>query len=167
MITFIVVGAVGLVVLLASIVVGDLLDLFDVGDGLVSGVALGAALSIFGLAGLVTTQAGLDTVWTYVVAVLVAAAALVLVQVFVRRVTRRESGGHWSPVGFVGTTTEATTPGGGEVRLDDVRELERRLAFSDAPIARGVRVRVVAEAGPRVQVEPVGVEAGDAPGDPA
>ncbi|WAC52128.1 NfeD family protein [Frigoribacterium sp. SL97] len=61
--------------------------------------------------------------------------------------------GHWSPVGFVGVTTEATGPAGGEVRLDDVRELERRLATSDARIERGVRVRVVAENGPRVQVE--------------
>jgi len=160
MITFIVVGAVGLVLLLLSIVVGDLLDAVDVGDGLVSGVAVGSALSIFGLAGVVTQQAGLAPALTWVVAAVMAAVALVVVQAAVRHVTRRDSGGHWSPVGFVGTTTETTTPTGGEVRLDDARELERRLAVSPGRIERGVRVRVVAESGPRVEVVPLD-------GDPA
>jgi membrane-bound ClpP family serine protease len=152
MVTFIVVGSVGLVVLLLSIVVGDLLDVFDIGDGLVSGVAVGAALAIFGLAGVVTLQNGLPSGWTYVIAAAMALVALVVIQMLVRRVTRRETGGHWSPVGFVGTATETITPTGGEVRLDDVRELERRLAVSSDRIERGSRVRVVAEAGPRVEV---------------
>lgn len=152
MVTFIVVGSVGLVVLLLSIVVGDLLDVFDIGDGLVSGVAVGAALAIFGLAGVVTLQSGLPAGWTYVIAVGMALVALVAIQLLVRRVTRRETGGHWSPVGFVGTATETTTATGGEVRLDDTRELERRLAFSVERIERGQRIRVVAETGPRVQV---------------
>lgn len=152
MVTFIVVGSVGLVVLLLSIVVGDLLDVFDIGDGLVSGVAVGAALAIFGLAGVVTLQSGLPSGWTYVIAVGMALVALVAIQLLVRRVTRRETGGHWSPVGFVGTATETTTATGGEVRLDDTRELERRLAFSVERIERGQRIRVVAETGPRVQV---------------
>lgn len=166
MITFIVVGAIGLLLLLVSIVVGDLLDVFDVGDGLVSGVALGAALAIFGLAGVVTSQTDLAAGWTYAVAVGMALVALVLIQLVVRRVTRRESGGHWSPVGFVGVTTEATGPAGGEVRLDDVRELERRLATSDARIERGVRIRVVAENGPRVQVEALDADAASTSRDP-
>ncbi|GAA0964274.1 hypothetical protein [Frigoribacterium faeni] len=152
MVTFIVVGSVGLVVLLLSIVVGDLLDVFDIGDGLVSGVAVGAALAIFGLAGVVTLQSGRPAGWTYAIAVGMALVALVAIQLLVRRVTRRETGGHWSPVGFVGTATETTTATGGEVRLDDTRELERRLAFSVERIERGQRIRVVAETGPRVQV---------------
>ncbi|WP_423921211.1 hypothetical protein ACPEEZ_00315 [Frigoribacterium sp. 2-23] len=155
MITFFVVGGIGLVLLLVSLVVGDLLDMIDIGDGLVSGVAFGAALAIFGLAGVVTSQAGLPTWATYVVAIGIALVALVLIQLFVRRVTRNESGGYYSPVGLVGTATEATTPTGGEVRLDDVRELERRLAFSSRRIERGARVRVVADAGTRVEVEPL------------
>ena len=131
MITFIVVGAIGLLLLLVSIVVGDLLDVFDVGDGLVSGVALGAALAIFGLAGVVTSQTDLAPGWTYAVAVGMALAALVLIQLVVRRVTRRESGP------FLATSAER--------------------------IERGVRVRVVAENGPRVEVAPLG---DPAPGEP-
>ena len=48
----------------------------------------------------------------------------------------------------------------------DVRELERRLATSDARIERGVRVRVVAENGPRVQVEALDADDASASRDP-
>lgn len=162
---FLVVGCVGLLLLIASIVVGDLLDLVGLGDGLVSGVALGAALSVLGLAGIVTTQADLPPWATWLVAVLLAAVVLFLVQLLVRRLTRRESGGHWSPVGLVGVVTSDTTPTGGEVALEGERELERRLAVSSERLPRGTRVRVVAEREFRVEVERDGGGPGDG-GDP-
>ena len=40
----------------------------------------------------------------------------------------------------------------GEVSLDGPGEIERRLAYSDAPIAEGARIRVVEHAGTRVKV---------------
>jgi membrane-bound ClpP family serine protease len=41
---------------------------------------------------------------------------------------------------------------GGEVSLDGPGEIERRLAWSDAPIAEGARIRVIEHAGTRVKV---------------
>lgn len=155
MLLFVIVGSVGLILLLVSILIGDLLDLVGVGDGLVSGVALGAALSIFGVAGVVTSANDLPTVLTYVLALAFALLALVLIELFVRRVAQQESGGHYSPVGLNGVTTVSTTSAGGEVRLDDIRELERRRAVSDVPLTAGTRIRVVAEDGFRVRVAPL------------
>jgi membrane protein implicated in regulation of membrane protease activity len=120
-IVFVIVGAVGLLLLLSSIVLGDLLDAIGGGDGLVSGVAL---------------------------------VALVVVQLTVRFVAKQESGGSYSPVGMVGVVTSPTSPTGGEVRLEHIRELERRLAMSAEPLAVGTRIRVVSEDGFRVHVEP-------------
>jgi membrane-bound ClpP family serine protease len=155
MLPFLIVGAIGLLLLLSSIVIGDLLDLVGIGDGLVSGVAVGAALSIFGVAGILTVSNDLPTVWTYVIAVALAIVALIAIQLFVRHIAQQESGGHYSPVGLVGITTVGTGPAGGEVRLDDLRELERRPAVSDATIAAQTRIRVVEEDGYRVRVEPI------------
>jgi membrane protein implicated in regulation of membrane protease activity len=150
---FVIVGAVGLLLLLSSILLGDLLDAIGGGDGLVSGVALGAALAIYGVGGVLADQVGIGSV-------ALALVALVVVQLAVRFVAKQESGGSYSPVGMVGVVTSPTSPTGGEVRLEHVRELERRLAVSDAPLSIGTRIRVVSEDGFRVRVEPQ-------PGDPA
>jgi membrane-bound ClpP family serine protease len=155
MLPFLIVGAIGLLLLLTSIVIGDLLDLVGAGDGLVSGIAVGAALSIFGVAGVITVSNDLPTVLTYVIAVALAVVALVAIQLFVSHIARQESGGHYSPVGLVGFTTVNTGPAGGEVRLDDVRELERRPAISETSLAAQTRIRVVEEDGYRVRVEPI------------
>ena len=40
----------------------------------------------------------------------------------------------------------------GEVSLDGPHEIERRLAYSDEPLAEGVRIRVVEHSGTRVKV---------------
>jgi membrane-bound ClpP family serine protease len=155
MLPFLIVGAIGLLLLLSSIIIGDLLDLIGAGDGLVSGIAIGAALSIFGVAGIITVSNDLPTALTYVIAVALALVALVAIQLFVSHIAKQESGGHYSPVGLVGFTTVNTGPAGGEVRLDDVRELERRPAISDSPLAAQTRIRVVEEDGYRVRVEQI------------
>ncbi|BDZ52629.1 hypothetical protein GCM10025867_48700 (plasmid) [Frondihabitans sucicola] len=155
MLPFIIVGGVGLGLLLVSIIIGDILDIFDIGEGLVSGVALGTAMSIFGLAGVITDANGLPQWATWVIAIAGAALTVVIVQAFVRSVTKRESGGYHSPVGFTGRAMSPIEPTFGEVTLDDVRELARRQAYSDTPIPRGARIRVVSESGHRVLVEPI------------
>ena len=154
MIVFVIVGAVGLLLLLSSILLGDLLDAIGGGDGLVSGVALGAALAIYGVGGVLADQAGIGSGGAIAIAVALALVALVVVQLAVRFVAKQESGGGYSPVGMVGVVTSPTSPTGGEVRLEHSRELERRLAQSDAPLAVGTRIRVVSEDGFRVRVEP-------------
>ena len=48
MLPFLIVGGVGLAVLLISLIVGDIFDHFDIGDGAISGTALGIAAVVFG-----------------------------------------------------------------------------------------------------------------------
>jgi membrane protein implicated in regulation of membrane protease activity len=149
---FLIVGGVGLVLLVTSLVLGDVLDQFEIGDGMISGTALGVGLTVFGAAGALTVSAGLDLVWAYVLAAVLAVAAYLASVAFVRSLARSSDGVPSSAVGLTGVATASITASGGEVRLDGPGELERRLAWADAPIAEGARVTVVEHAGARVKV---------------
>lgn len=153
MITFVVIGGIGLLVLLVSLVVDDLLDL---GDGAVSGTSLGAGAVAFGALGSIVTANGLPTIWAYVSAVAFGLATLLGVQVVIRRLKESEDGQPRVLTGVAGTVTATVTTSGGEVSLDDPRELERRLAWADEEIAVGSRVTVMEQSGSRVKVAPAG-----------
>ncbi len=152
LIPFLIVGGLGLVLLVISLVIGDVLDHFEIGDGLISGTALGVGLTVFGAAGALTVSAGLDLVWAYVLAAVLAIVAYVASVVFVRSLARSSDGVPTSAIGLTGVATSTISAAGGEVSLDGPGELERRLAYADAPIAEGSRVRVVEHAGSRVKV---------------
>lgn len=149
---FLIVGGVGLVLLLVSLVLGDILDHFEVGDGAISSTALSVGLVVFGAAGAITVSAGLDLIWAYVLAALLAVVAYVLSVLAIRNLTRSSDGVPQSAVGLTGVARSDVSPSGGEVSLDGPGEIERRLAYSDAPIAEGARIRVIEHAGTRVKV---------------
>lgn len=149
---FIVIGGIGLIVLVISLLVGDIFDHFEIGDGAISGTALGVAAVVFGASGVLTTTAGLDLLWAYVLAVVLALLAYLLAVYFVRRLTKSSDGVPVSAIGLTGVTRSTVSPSGGEVSLDGPHEVERRLAFADDTIAEGVRIRVVEHAGTRVKV---------------
>lgn len=152
MLPFLIVGGVGLAVLLISLIVGDIFDHFEIGDGAISGTALGVAAVVFGASGVLTSTAGLDQVWAYVLAAVLAVAAYLLALLFVKRLTKSSDGVPVSAVGQTGVTRSPITVAGGEVSLDGPHEIERRLAFSEEPIPEGVRIRVVEHSGTRVKV---------------
>jgi membrane protein implicated in regulation of membrane protease activity len=149
---FLIVGGVGLVLLLISLVLGDILDHFEVGDGAISSTALSVGLVVFGAAGALTVSNGLDIVWAYVLAGVLAIVAYVLSALVVRNLTHSSDGVPESTVGLTGVAKSDVTSAGGEVSLEGPGEIERRLAYSDAPIAEGARIRVVEHAGTRVKV---------------
>ncbi|MFB8146451.1 NfeD family protein [Microbacterium sp. NPDC056003] len=149
---FLIVGGVGLVVLLISLLLGDIFDHFEIGDGAISGTALGIAAVVFGAAGVLTSTAGLDLVWAYVLAIAFALVAYLLAVVFVRRLTKSSDGVPLSALGLTGVTRSTVSASGGEVSLDGPGEVERRLAYADETIAEGVRIRVVEHSGTRVKV---------------
>lgn len=149
---FLIVGGIGLVLLLISLIVGDIFDALDFGDGAISGTALGAAAVVFGASGALTTQAGLDTIWAYVLALVLALVAYLIVMLLVRRLTRSSDGVPVNAVGLTGVSKSDISPAGGEVSLDGPSEIERRLAYSDEPIPEGVRIRVIEHSGTRVKV---------------
>ncbi|QEO15993.1 hypothetical protein FLP10_00525 [Agromyces intestinalis] len=154
MLPFLIVGGLGLILLVISLVVGDLLDHFDVGDGFLSGTALSVGLVVFGASGVLAASFGWDLVWAYVLAVGLALVAYVISILAIRSLTRSSDGVPASAVGLAGVTTSPVGPAGGEVRLDGPGELERRLAFADHDIESGVRIRVVEHDGARVKVVP-------------
>jgi membrane protein implicated in regulation of membrane protease activity len=149
---FLIVGGAGLVILLISLILGDIFDHFEIGDGAISGTALGVAAVVFGAAGALTTTSGLDLVWAYVLAVVLAIVAYVFALLVVRRLTKSSDGMPLNVVGLTGVSRSDISPAGGEVSLDGAYEIERRLAYSDQPIPEGVRIRVVEHSGTRVKV---------------
>jgi membrane protein implicated in regulation of membrane protease activity len=152
MITFIVIGGIGLLVLLIALPFGDALDL---GDGAVSGTSLGAGAVAFGAIGAIVTANGLPTVWAYVASAVFALLTMVAVQKLVARLKATEDGGPRVLTGVTGLVTSTITPSGsGEVSLDDPRELERRLAWADVEIPSGTRIVVLEQSGSRVKVAP-------------
>lgn len=152
MLVFAIIGGIGLVVLLASMVIGEAMEL---GDGAVSGTSLGAGAVAFGAIGSIVTVNGLPTVWAYVASAAFAVVVMIAVQGLVARLSATEDGHPHSLTGVTGVVTSTIVPGGsGEVSLDDPTELERRLAWADVEIAAGTRVVVVEQAGSRVKVTP-------------
>ncbi|WP_125775513.1 NfeD family protein [Antribacter gilvus] len=151
MLVFVVIGIVGLALALLTLTVGDFLDL---GDGALSGTALGAGLMLFGASGAVVTANGLPVAASYPVAIVVGVLVVLGVQLLLRRLGASDDGEPVSLVGVQGIVTSDVAPGHGEVRLDAATELENRLAFSEEPIEQGMRIVVVEHHGSRVKVEP-------------
>jgi len=149
---FLIVGGLGLVLLVISLVLGDILDHFDIGDGAISGTAIAVGLVVFGAAGALTVTWGIDVVWAYVLAAVLAVVAYLLSAMAVRSLTRSSDGVPASALGLTGIAKSDVSSSGGEVSLDGPGEIERRLAWSDAPIAEGARIRVIEHAGTRVKV---------------
>lgn len=144
-----VVTIVGAVILLLSLLLGDVLEGLDIG---VSATAVGAALALFGAVGLVAGTAPV----VLLVAAVVAILAGVGVQWIIAHAIRTESSANdYEVVGLEGVATALTGPGSGQVRLDHPLETGRRVAWSRDYIEVGSRVRVVAVDGVRVQVEPI------------
>ena len=151
---FLIVGAVGLVLLIVSLVVGDVMNHLDIGGGALSGTALAIGLVVFGAAGVLTSSGGLALVWAYVLAITLAWLAYLLVVLVIRALTRSSDGEPASPVGLSGVATAPISAEGGEVRLEGPGEIERRLAFADERIESGMRIRVIEHEGTRVKVVP-------------
>lgn len=155
MMVFAVIGAVGLVLVLISLLVGEL---FEIGDGALSGTGLGVGAIVFGAVGAITTANDLPTMWTYIGSGAIAIAVMVLIQVMIRRLHATEDGLPIPLEGVTGVAMTDITPARGEVSLDAPQEVERRMAWSDAPIPEGSRIVVLKQSGSRVHVAPAGTE---------
>lgn len=151
MLPFIIVGAVGLVLVLISVFAGELFDLLD---GAISATGVGAALAVFGAVGAIVVANGLPDWLSYVIAIGVGLLVLLGVQLVIRSFKRSEDGAPSSPLGLYGTARSTITASSGEVSLDGPMEIETRMAFADERIEPGTRIRVVEQQGTRIRVEP-------------
>lgn len=152
MLVFIIIGLLGLALAVASLLLGDFLDL---ADGALSGTSLGAGGMLFGATGMVVLSSGLEPWVAYPAGLVVGVLVIVLVNVVLKRLKAGDDSTPVSLVGTQGSVTSDVDRGHGEVSLDAATELETRLAFSDEPIEQGTRVVVVEQHGARVKVEPV------------
>ncbi len=154
MTVFLIIGGAGLVLLVLSLVVGEVFESFDIGDGGISGMAVGIGAVVFGASGVLALSSDLATGWSYAIAAGFALVAGVVSQLFINRLSSSEDPPPPPLEGAFGVLTSTTGPEGGEVRLEGVRDLESRLAWSDATLQAGTRVVVVSVSGSRVQVAP-------------
>jgi len=150
---FFVVGAIGLVLLVLSFVVGEVFESFEIGDGGISGLAVGIGAVVFGASGVLALSSDLAVVWAYVIAVGFALVAGAVAQLLINRLAASEDAPPPPLEGAFGVLTATTGPEGGEVRLEGVRDLESRLAWADDELPAGTRVVVVGVSGSRVHVQ--------------
>lgn len=160
MLPFLIVGGIGLLLVLISLVFDEILDFLD---GAISGTAVGSALVVFGASGAIAVANGLPDWSAYVISAGVGIAVFIGVQLLIRMLRRSEDGIPSSPVGLYGVTRSTVTTTSGEVSLDGPHEIETRLAFADEVIPRDTRIRVVEQQGARVRVERAVPLADDAP----
>lgn len=152
MLIFLALGAFGLVLLLTSLLIGNVFDLLD---GSLSGTTLGAGLTMFAASGALAWSYGLSVAFTYPIAIAVGVSTVLCVGGFIRRLRRTEDTTAPGPHGMLGTARTRIAPSGGEVSLDGPYELETRLAISASEIPAGTRIRVIGTAGASVTVKPL------------
>lgn len=163
MLPFLIVGGIGLVLVIFSLMFDEILDFLD---GALSGTAVGSALVVFGASGAIAVANGLPDWSAYLISALIALVVFAGVQLLIRSLRRSEDGTPSSPVGLYGVTRSNVTTTSGEVSLDGPHEVETRLAFADEAIPRDTRIRVIELQGSRVRVErAVPLVPGDAASD--
>lgn len=150
MLPFLIVGGIGLLLVVFSLMFDEILDFLD---GALSGTAVGSALVVFGASGAIAVANGLPDWSAYLISAVIALVVFVGVQLLIRSLRRSEDGAPSSPVGLYGVTRSNVTTTSGEVSLDGPHEIETRLAFADEPIPRDTRIRVIELQGSRVRVE--------------
>lgn len=163
MLPFLIVGGIGLLLVIFSLMFDEILDFLD---GALSGTAVGSAFVVFGASGAIAVSNDLPDWAAYLIAAVVAVIVFIGVQMLIRSLRRSEDGIPSSPVGLYGVTRSNVTTTSGEVSLDGPHEIETRMAFADEPIPRDTRIRVVEQQGSRVRVERA-VPLADDPAAPA
>lgn len=160
---FVTIGVIGLVIVLLSILLGDVLDgLFDLdalGGDLFSVAGIAAFLGAFGFGGVISL-AFIDVTWVAVIVgilagVLAASGATALT----RWLKRSESTSTFKSHSMVGSTARVITdiPAGGfgEVRILGTGQSRKRAARSAVPVQAGTEVWVSAIVSPTaVEVTP-------------
>jgi hypothetical protein len=150
---FLLIGVIGLVVLAASAIFGDLLDgLGGLDVPFLSGHALAAAVAMFGFVAYLTDNAGWGTVATLGVAAVVGILVGGILGQVVRVLQNGDTDDTPSSSSIVGTrghVTAAIAPGSyGQISVTLAGHPMRYSAMADEPIAAGAPVEVAASLSP-------------------
>lgn len=158
MLAFILIGSAGIALLLFSMLVGEIFDLFD---GVLSGTALGGGAALFGAAGYLVLANGGQPWLANLLAVLAGLLGVLVAWWLSRKVSSLEEDGSYELVGLTGTASTRITAVIGKVQLSHPREINQRLAVcaSGTVIETGTAVIVTAALGDKVRVEPLDADA--------
>lgn len=167
---FLVIGIVGGVLLLVSLLLDGIFDAFDFGDGPLSLTTIAAFTAIFGFTSFASVGAGMPTSAAAVVgalAGLVGGLAAWWLSRFIRSAESNTAVSGSDLVGAEGAVVLAIPAGGlGEVAVIRNGERISLSATAAAPVARGSAVRVIQTiTSTSVRVEPIVAEA--EPSDPS
>nr|WP_237465003.1 hypothetical protein [Leucobacter luti] len=169
---FLLIGIIGAVLLLLSLILDGIFDAFDFGDGPLSLTTIAAFTAIFGFTSFAAVGAGMATPVAAVVGGLAGLLGGTAAWWLTRMIRGAESTTALSGddiVGSVGAVVLAIPAGGlGEVAITRHGERVSLAASAEAPIPRGVAVRVVQTiTSTSVRVEPVPAEPLAGHDDPA
>ena len=143
---FLIIGIVGALLLIISVVLDGVFDLFDFGDGPLSLTTIAAFTAIFGFTSFAMVGAGASATVAGLVGALAGVAGGAVAWWLSRAIRRAESTTSVTADELVGAEASVVLaiPAGGLGEVALVRHGERisLSATADAPIARGARVRV-------------------------
>jgi len=169
---FLIIGIVGALLLLVSVLLDGIFEFFDFGDGPLSLTTIAAFTSIFGFAAFAATGAGLSTgasATIGAVAGLIGGLAAWWLSRLIRGAESNAAVSEGDLVGSEASVVLAIPAGGlGEVALVRHGERVSLSASADIAIARGARVRIAQTlTSTSVRVEPLDTHLDGAPGDAA
>ncbi|MBP1326986.1 hypothetical protein JOF28_002218 [Leucobacter exalbidus] len=145
--TFLIIGIVGAVLLLLSLLLDGIFDAFDFGDGPLSLTSIAAFTAIFGFTAFASIGAGVDTPMAAVLGALAGLVGGAAAWWLSRTIHRAESSTAVRGEDLLGDSCSvvlAIPAGGlGEVALTRHGERISLSAAADAPIPRGAAVRIV------------------------
>lgn len=158
--TFLVIGVVGAILLLVSLLLDGIFDAFDFGDGPLSLTSIAAFTAIFGFTAFASVGAGMAAPMASVIGALAGLVGGAAAWWLSRTIHRAESSTAVSGTDLVGDTCAvvlAIPVGGlGEVALTRHGERISLAASADTAIARGSSVRIVQLiTSTSVRVEPI------------
>ena len=161
---FLVIGIVGAILLILSVILDGIFEVFDFGDGPLSLTTIAAFTAIFGFAAFATVGAGASAGVAGVVGAVAGAAGGAAAWWMTRAIRGAESTTAVTSDELVGSEASVVlaipAAGLGEVALVRHGERVSLSATAQTPIARGARVRVVQTlTATSVQVAPIHPEA--------
>lgn len=148
LIAFIVIGGCGLALLILSMALGEILDLFD---GILSSTAIGVGAVFFGASGYIVISSGGPLWLAYTTASALALFAVVLATLLTRWMKKVTTPEVVELIGMTGVAT-ADVHTNGKVQLSHPSEINQRMAFADQEIVEGSEISVVAVLGDKVKV---------------
>lgn len=144
---FLIIGVVGAILLLISVLLDGIFDLFDFGDGPLSLTTIAAFTTIFGFTAFAAVGSGAEPTFAVVMGAIAGVLGGALAWWLSRVIRRAESSTAVTSSELVGSEASVVLaiPAGGLGEVALVRHGERvsLAATAEAPIARGSRVRIV------------------------